>query len=152
MKSLFKNFAFAFFLTVTFASCDLGNEFDKTSKSDFNFSPSCQSNPDITVLSPNWDSNNRTCPATNLELQVSGGNAPYSWQISGATITRQAGEYIYIKTSSFSGQTYLSFTVTDNCNNSYTLSGTANGSYGGCNNFCDQYPNSPFCEDNGQAL
>ncbi|RUA33887.1 MAG: hypothetical protein DSY77_07950 [Bacteroidetes bacterium] len=149
MKFTYKSLLFVFILAFTFASCEIGDSFDKTIKSDFDFSPICKSRPTISVLSPNWDSNNRTCPSTNLELQVSGGNAPYVWQINGASVINQYGEYIYIKTSSFSGLTYLSFTVTDNCDNTFTLNGTASGSYGGCNNFCDQYPNSPFCEDNG---
>jgi hypothetical protein len=96
----------------------------------------------IQVISPQWNSQNQTCPDTILELvSYDVNNDPditsYFWSIQGATILNGQGtESVFVKIPDHIGTRQLSFAVraVNSCGNSsyQTLYGTSNPNYGGC--------------------
>ncbi|WP_425389819.1 T9SS type A sorting domain-containing protein [Ekhidna sp.] len=97
---------------------------------------------DITIVSPQWNSQNQTCPNTILELVVNDQNnqaniTNYNWSIQGASLlSGQGTESVFVKIPNHFGTRYLTFSVRaqNSCGySSYnSLYGTSNSNYGGC--------------------
>ncbi len=99
----------------------------------------------IDVLSPEWSSDNVTCPKKKLELFATSGTPPFSWTIQGAKVIWKSGSSVLVETYESSEVRSLTFRVVDSRGKIGEIRGKADPSR--CNSFCSNknFKNSCLC-------